>query len=410
MRDKQLIVSLTSWRKRIGNLPRVLDSIWAQTEQPDMVVLNLAEEEFPKKSIPDVLVEYIASHDRLCVNWVKEDTRVWKKFLPTFALYPDALVIPIDDDFIYPPTMIADFMQAHDKYPDRPISGNRFWYKGIKCHCGCASLVQAHFFAGWEQYVTPAFRAACPSSDLFYTYLAAANGYFYAESDADYQNPENAYNEVCGYSASLPKNRLRASRTAIYNALGVEVTRLFDENDYRPFCVLGSMQTELGMAIEEEMLEWLTPRFNVFLVRHDGRAFEYTALKFLKDVMSRRNEPCFYLHTKGAVYTRKVSHRVRNMWRYEFGGFAKKYLQAVDGDTPKVAAPYAGVTKVPWYNGWVANAAAIRGMHLIKTEDRFYYEHCLFTDAEVVGLRMNNISVQKEDKAIMHQDLKNYFD
>ena len=68
MRDKQLIVSLTSWRKRIGNLPRVLDSIWAQTEQPDMVVLNLAEEEFPKKSIPDVLVEYIASHDRLRVN------------------------------------------------------------------------------------------------------------------------------------------------------------------------------------------------------------------------------------------------------------------------------------------------------------------------------------------------------
>ena len=124
--------------------------------------------------------------------------------------------------------------------------------------------------------------------------------------------------------------------------------------------------------------------------------------------MSRRNEPCFYLHTKGAVYTRKVSHRVRNMWRYEFGGFAKKYLQAVDGDTPKVAAPYAGVTKVPWYNGWVANAAAIRGMHLIKTEDRFYYEQCLFTDAEVVGLRMNDIVL--ENRKPMHTDLKNYFD
>ena len=405
---EQLIISLTSWSKRLPNLPAVLDTIWAQTIQPDMVVLNLSLQEFPKKNLPAFLSDYIIKHDRLQVNWVQENTRVWKKFLPTFALYPDALVLPIDDDILYPPTLVEDMLQAHAKYPDRPISGNRYWYKGIKAHCGCASLVQAKFFAGWEQYVTPAFRAACPSSDLFYTYLAALNGYFYAESSTDYGDKQYTYNETDGYSVSFPKNRLRVSRAAIYNAFGVEVTRLFTDDDHRPFCVLGSMQTDLGKAIEQELLEWLTPHFNVYLVRHDGRAFEYTAIKFLKDVMSRTNAPCFYVHTKGAFYVRKVAHRVRNMWHSEFVGRQAEYLRAVDGDTPKVAAPYAGATKVPWYNGWVANASAIRGMHLIKTDDRFYYEHRLFTDAEVVGLRMNDIVL--ENRKPMHADLKQNFD
>ena len=408
--NEQIIVSLTSWSKRIGNLPIVLDSIWTQSVQPDMVVLNLSEEEFPKKTIPATLRDYIIAHERLRVNWVKENTRVWKKFLPTFALYPDALVIPIDDDMLYPPTMIEDFMRAHAKYPDRPISGNRYWYKGIKAHCGCASLVQAKFFEGWEQYVTRAFREECPSSDLFYTYLAAKNGYFYAETEDDYSIVSTPFNEVDGYSISFPKNRLRVSRAAIYKAFGVEVTRLFKDGDDKPFCVLGSMQTELGKAIEEELLAWLTPRFNVYLVRHDGRAFEYTAIKLLKDVMSRQDKPCFYLHTKGAFYTRKVSHRVRNMWRYEFGGLTERYLQAVNGDTPKVACPYTGSDKVTWYNGWCANAAAIREMNLIKTDDRFFYEYMLFKNAEVIGLRMNNINSPKEERAIMHQDLRACFD
>lgn len=407
---EQIVVSLTSWSKRIGNIPIVLDTIFAQTVQPDAIVINLSLDEFPTRELPANVQSYIDAYDRIRVNWVVHDTRVWKKFLPTLLLYPDALILPIDDDILYPPTMIEGFMQAHAKYPDRPISGNHYWYHGIKCHCGCASLVQAKHFEGWQKYYKHSFRISCPSSDLFYTYLAAKNGYFYAETEVDYMRTIVSYNEVDGYSASFPKNRLRVSREAIFNAFGVEVVRLFKDEDHRPFCVLGSMQTDKGKVIEEEMLAWLTPHFNVYLVRHDGRAFEYTAIKFLKDVMSKQDAPCFYLHTKGAFYTRKVSHRVRNMWRHEFAAMQDKYLRAVDGDMPKVACPYTGSDKVTWYNGWCANAAAIREMNLIKTDDRFYYEYMLFKNAEVVGLRMNNINSPKEERLVMHGDLRTYFD
>lgn len=405
---EQVIISLTSWRKRIGNIPRVLDSIWEQTYQPDMVVLNLAEEEFPNKTLPAAVQAYIVSHQRLRVNWVEQNTRVWKKFLPTFNLYPDALIIPIDDDILYPPTMIEDFMRVHERFPDNPISGNKFWYKGVKCHCGCASLVQAKHFAGWQDYYSRTLRANCPSSDLFYTYHAAANGYFYEESDVDYMTTAITYNEVEGYSRSMPGNKLAVSRKAIFTAMGVEVIRLFTHDDIKPFCVLGAAQTEKGKEIEAELLSWLVPNFNVYVVRHDGRTFEYAAIHFLQEVMTRCDAPCFYLHTKGAYYTRNVSHRVRNMWKHEFVEKRDEYLRAVLSEKAIVATPYTGTDKVTWYNGWCANAAAIRKMNIIKTDDRFYYEYKLFDNAEVIGMRMGDVNGDNRDA--MHNELKEKFD
>ena len=94
----------------------------------------------------------------------------------------------------------------------------------------------------------------------------------------------------------------------------------------------------------------------------------------------------------------------------KLGGLTERYLQAVKGNTPKVACPYTGSDKVTWYNGWCANAAAIRSMNLIKTDDRFYYEYMLFKNAEVIGLRMNNVNSPKEERAIMHRDLRACFD
>ena len=88
--NENVIVSLTSWPKRIINLPVVLDCIWKQTVQPNVVILNLSEEEFPNRNLPDFFVDYINQHERLRINWVQENTRVWKKFLPILKLYPDA--------------------------------------------------------------------------------------------------------------------------------------------------------------------------------------------------------------------------------------------------------------------------------------------------------------------------------
>ena len=80
---ERIIVSLTTWSKRIGNIPVVLDTIFNQTVQPDLVVLNLAHDEI----IPEDVKHYINSHN-IEINRVK-DTKVYKKLIPTLKKYPN---------------------------------------------------------------------------------------------------------------------------------------------------------------------------------------------------------------------------------------------------------------------------------------------------------------------------------
>ena len=403
---EQIVVTLTSWTGRIANVPTVLDSIFAQTVQPDAIVLNLAEEEFYGRKIPDEVQEYIDAHDKIQINWRRHNTKVYKKFLPTLLLYPDALILPIDDDFIYPPTMIEEFMKVHKKHPNSPISGNHYYRNGIKCHCGCASLVQAKHFEGWQQYANKNdFRDRCTSSDLFYTYLAAKNGYLYEETETDFQYQMQSYNSVEEYY-TYNKGRLGISARVCYKYLGVMYKHF--ENKGKPYCVLGAAQTEEGKKIERAMIEWLSPCYDLYVVEHDGRDFEYPAIKFAKEIMTEKNAPCLYLHTKGAYYKHGCTLRVRRMWRYEFCENQDAYFKAVDVDHAAVATPYTGECKVTWFNGWVANPQAFKEMHFEKTRNRFFYEYNMFTDVDVIGIRMNDIEEDYQHKT-MHEDLKTYF-
>ena len=55
---KKIIVSLTSWPKRISNVAHVIYSLLNQEIPPDLIELNLCIIEFPKKenNLPDDLI------------------------------------------------------------------------------------------------------------------------------------------------------------------------------------------------------------------------------------------------------------------------------------------------------------------------------------------------------------------
>ena len=119
MNKERIIVSLTTWEKRLSNIPAVLDTIFCQTRPPDLIVLNLNEDEI----VPDYVNEYLTTHN-VIINRVPYK-KVYKKIIPTLKLYPNDCIIGIDDDWLYPPTMIEDLWNTHLKYPNNPISGNR---------------------------------------------------------------------------------------------------------------------------------------------------------------------------------------------------------------------------------------------------------------------------------------------
>lgn len=193
---ERVIVSLTTYSKRIGNIPTVLDTIFNQTMPPDFVVLNLAYEEI----IPTNVQKYIENHS-IEVNRVP-DTKVYKKLIPTLKKYPEDCIISIDDDWLYPKGMIEDFMTIHTKYPNYPISGNRIAMHGMQCHCGCASLQKAEYIGSQLDLIDDTLIQNCPSDDIVYTYLSNKAGYPYIRTSGLYFENMEPFNNEVSYSAS----------------------------------------------------------------------------------------------------------------------------------------------------------------------------------------------------------------
>ena len=192
--EEQVIVSLTSYGRRLGNLPEVLNTIFQQTRKPDKVVLNLAFEEVLPENVEDYLAE-----NRVEINRVA-DTKVYKKIIPTLLRYPNDCVIGIDDDWLYPPQMIEDFMEVHRQFPDNPISGNRVIYENLQCHCGCASLVKASWFGDYLGEINDELMKNCLSDDVVYTYFLAKAGRVYVRTQDEYFINMQAYNSLDSYS------------------------------------------------------------------------------------------------------------------------------------------------------------------------------------------------------------------
>lgn len=197
MEKERIIVSLTTYSKRIGNIPVVLDTIFAQTVPPDLVVLNLAYDEV----IPEYVIKYIESHS-IEVNRVP-DTKVYKKLIPTLKKFPQDSIISIDDDFLYPSNMIEDFLHIHKLYPNNPISGNDVVQYGMQCHCGCASLMKYCFLGNEIDYIDDEVMKHCPSDDLVYTYFSNRNNHPYIRTEKLYYNNMQSYLEGDSYSKDV---------------------------------------------------------------------------------------------------------------------------------------------------------------------------------------------------------------
>ena len=191
---EELIVSLTTWKARIRNIPIVLDSIVHQTLPPDRIVLNLAFEEV----IPEDIQAYIDLH-HIEVNRVP-DTKVFKKLIPTLKKYPEACVVSIDDDWIYPEGMLEEFMRIHQAHPNAPISGNKVEAFGCNCHCGCASLTKREFFGPYLDWIDDQVIQHCESDDIVYTFFERKNGYSYIRTDSLYFDNMTPFNPSEPYS------------------------------------------------------------------------------------------------------------------------------------------------------------------------------------------------------------------
>ena len=118
MVSRRLIVSLTTYPKRIGLIPQVLESLYEQTRTPDEIVLWLAPEQFPEreKELPERLME-LSGQGKLTIRWC-DDLKAHKKYFFAMQEYPEDLIVTVDDDLTYSPDTLAVLYNSYLLYPD----------------------------------------------------------------------------------------------------------------------------------------------------------------------------------------------------------------------------------------------------------------------------------------------------
>ena len=121
---EEIIVTLTTYSKRIYQVHLVIESLLEQTIKPNRIILWLDENEFTHNSLPINLLslEKRGLQIEFCTNY-----RSYKKIIPTLIKYPKAIPITADDDIIYPEDFVERLYKAYLKDKSKI-----YFYRGHK--------------------------------------------------------------------------------------------------------------------------------------------------------------------------------------------------------------------------------------------------------------------------------------
>ena len=122
--DPEIVVSMTSYPARIRGSWVAVESLFRQNMRCFRLVLVLAHSQFPGKKLPIMI--RLMEKKGLEVHWVEEDNRSWDHLWPAYSAYPDAKIISVDDDKIFPPDLLDKLSIASNKNPGY-IIGARGW-------------------------------------------------------------------------------------------------------------------------------------------------------------------------------------------------------------------------------------------------------------------------------------------
>lgn len=127
------VISLTSYPARIGKLHLTIQSLLWQRDISAKIFLTLSRPEFPNSmdSLPKKLICLYEKNETFEIIWVDENMKSYKKYFPIGQLHPNHSVITVDDDVIYPPTLVSTMLEASKQFPNT-IIGTRASVVGIK--------------------------------------------------------------------------------------------------------------------------------------------------------------------------------------------------------------------------------------------------------------------------------------
>lgn len=112
--DNEVIVSLTTYGKRLYEVYLTIESIMQGTLLPNRIILWL-EDTLKESDIPLTLLKQKARGLEICFC---KDLKSYKKLIPTLSKYPNAIYITIDDDVLYNYDLVENLVKAYKKNPN----------------------------------------------------------------------------------------------------------------------------------------------------------------------------------------------------------------------------------------------------------------------------------------------------
>lgn len=117
--DYDIVVSLTTYGKRLQSVYLTIESIMQGSIKPNRIILWLDDCE------DDIPISLQKQVDRgLEIKKYKPDIRSYKKLIPTLQECPNDAIITIDDDLIYSFDLVENLLKEHLKYK-QDICANR---------------------------------------------------------------------------------------------------------------------------------------------------------------------------------------------------------------------------------------------------------------------------------------------
>lgn len=114
--DLEIIVSLTTYDKRIDNVFYTIETLMRQTLAPDRILLHIHEDFCGEHKLPKTLVSQ--AKRGLEIVPVPRDLGPHTKYFYALKDNPNSLIITVDDDILYPVDTVEKLYRAYRQQPD----------------------------------------------------------------------------------------------------------------------------------------------------------------------------------------------------------------------------------------------------------------------------------------------------
>lgn len=190
--DAQIIVSMTSYGRRLFDTAYTIQSVMRQSMKPNRLILWIDEKD--KDNIPCLLQRL--QKRGLEIKVYPNDIRSYKKLIPSLIQFPEDIIITLDDDIFYEVDVIERLVRAHRANPNTicalrchkvlfDINNNPLPYNSWQWNCQDVSTSKHNFLTGVGGVLYPphsldpevlnedAFTKLAPTADDVWFYCMA---------------------------------------------------------------------------------------------------------------------------------------------------------------------------------------------------------------------------------------------